>query len=121
MTKNSVLLVEDETFLCWVLDEALRDGGYEVEAQNTGNDGWVALESGQSFDALVTDIRLEDGPDGWALASRAREINPSIAVLYVSGDSAAEHQTNGVERSSMIAKPFELDHLLTVLRSLLDS
>jgi two-component system OmpR family response regulator len=116
---KAILLVEDEVLLCWVLDEALRESGYTVHTAATGNEGVAALESGRKFDFLVTNIRLADGPDGWALSRRAREINPAIEVLYVSGDSAALHGAEGVAGSTMLAKPFEPDCLHRTIAEML--
>lgn len=121
MSKKSVLLVEDEVLLCWLVEEALCDCGYDVLTLTTGNDGLAALEGSQSFDALVTNIKLADGPDGWALARRAREVDPSIAVLYVSGDSIAGHTENGVGGSKMLSKPFDPDKLCKCLAELVGS
>ena len=120
MTKNSILLVEDEVLLCWVLDEAMRECGYEVRTLTTGNEGLNALEECGSFDVLVTNIRLADGPDGWALARRARELNPSIGVLYVSGDSASAHDREGVEGSLMLTKPFLPDEVCAAVASIFE-
>jgi CheY-like chemotaxis protein len=92
-----------------------------VLTRTTGNEGLEALERGRSFDALVTNIKLEGGPDGWALARRARELDPSIAVLYVSGDSIAGHSENGVEGSRMLSKPFDPDELCEALADLIAS
>jgi len=121
MSKNSVLLVEDEILLCWVVEDALRECGHEVLTLTSGNEGLEAIEGGRSFDALVTNIKLADGPDGWALARRARELDPSIAVLYVSGDSIARHEEDGVEGSKMLAKPFDPDKLCESLAALIGS
>ena len=84
-------MVEDEVLLCWVVEEALLETGYSVETATTGHEGVAALERGEDLDLLVTNIRLGDGPSGWDLARRARELNPGIKVLYVTGDSAALH------------------------------
>lgn len=42
-----------------------------------------------------------------------------VGVVYVSGDSAANHEIDGVEGSVMLAKPFEPDRLLEALASAL--
>ena len=118
MKNISILLLEDEVLLCWILEEALRDCGYEVRTLTTGDEGLAALEESGRFDILVTNIRLADGPDGWALARRARERNPDIAVLYVSGDSAAAHGHRGVEGSVMLAKPFQPEEVCHAVESL---
>jgi CheY-like chemotaxis protein len=116
-----ILLVEDEVLLRWHLEETLRDEGYRLEIRTTGNEGLAAIEEGTPYDALVTNIRFADGPDGWALARRARELNPLIAVVYVSGDSAWQDGADGVERSRMIAKPFQPHELRKALASLVAS
>jgi CheY-like chemotaxis protein len=121
MSKTSVLLVEDEILLCWVVEDALRECGHEVLTLTTGCEGLEALEQGHAFDALVTNIKLADGVDGWALARRARELDPSIAVLYVSGDSVSRHNEDGVEGSKMLAKPFDPDKLCDALAGLIGS
>jgi two-component system, cell cycle response regulator CpdR len=120
MAKQSILLVEDETFLCWIFKEELAAYGYDVCVRTTGNEGMAALEADRSFDALVTNIRLVDGPDGWSLARRARELNPLIEVVYISGDSAAQHEDKGVRGSLMLSKPFHPEELHQALASLVD-
>jgi hypothetical protein len=69
--------------------------------------------------ALVTDIRLGDGPDGWELAHRARELNGQVAVDYVTGDSVDDWPANGVPKSVVIQKPFAEAQLVTALSTLL--
>jgi CheY-like chemotaxis protein len=118
---KSVLLVEDELLLCWVVEETLRGEGYRVRIETTGNAGLAAIESGQQFDLLVSNIKLADGPDGWALARRAREECPNIAVLFVTGDSAWQHHDNGVPGSIVLGKPFEPEALTAAIESLLEA
>ena len=80
----------------------------------------AALEASDPYDALVTNVRLLAGPTGWTLGERARELRPSIAVLYVSGGSAIAHQSQGVEGSMVLAKPFLSEDLCGIVASLLD-
>jgi len=87
-----VLVVEDQPLILLSVCEALEAGGYATLAISTGIEAATLIEgeSGQ-FAALVTDVRLGQGLDGWALARKARELNPDLAVVYMSGDSAPEH------------------------------
>ena len=118
---NSILLVEDEVLLCLALEAELGEAGYQVHIETTGDRGWAALEQRQDLHALVTNIRLSEGPDGWALARRARELYPNIAVVYVSGDSAADHAAEGVTESTMLPKPFQAEQLLKAIASAVDA
>ena len=118
--QKSILLIEDEHLLSWLLEDTMLASGHLVRTATTGNDALAAIERSGPFDLLVTDIRLKDGPDGWFLARRAREIEPGIGVLYMSGDSAGLHSSHGVLGSLMLSKPFEPRALEQRVARLLD-
>ena len=121
MGKNgaTILLIEDELLLCWSLEEALKPCGYATVIATTGHAGLAAIEGPGRYDAVVTNIRLSDGPDGWTLARRARELHPDVAVIYVSGDSAVDHTAEGVPDSVMISKPLKAGQIQAELQRLL--
>ena len=74
------------------------------------------------YRALVTDINLgKNGMTGWDVARRAREINPSFPVVYMSGDSAEDWASMGVPESIMLSKPFAPAQLVTAVSQLLNS
>src|SRR5690348_10470104 len=104
MTGKLLLLVEDEVLIAHALEEALIEAGFEVQLALKGTEATKALEQTGEIAALVTDVRLPlDGPDGFDLAHRARELSPTIAVVYMSGDSAADWASKGVPKSIMLA------------------
>ncbi len=119
MLGTMVLLVEDEPLIIDVLDDALTDSGYEVVKAKDGTDALKEIESDASrFRAIVTDIRLGSGPDGWAIGRRAREIVPNMPIVYMSGDSTHEWASMGVPGSVMLAKPFAAAQVVTAVSML---
>ena len=69
------------------------------------------------IDVLLTDINLPGGMDGTALARRARELQPNLAVIYASARAATLKQEARVPGSLVLAKPDEpavLGRLLAV-------
>ena len=70
---------------------------------------------------MITDIRLSAGPDGWAVARRARELVPNMPVVYMSGDSSQEWSSKGVPNSLMVAKPFAPAQIITAVSTLLNA
>ena len=66
----------------------------------------AALEGDPGFAGLVTDINFGRPPVGWDVATRAREISPTTAVVYITGDSGHEWSVRGVPRSIVVTKPF---------------
>ena len=117
-----LVLVEDDQALRAVLEIALSDEGFEVVTANDGTAGLKKLEeSGSHFKALITDIRLGKGPDGWDVGHRARELISGVPVVYMSGDSSHEWSANGVPESVMLQKPFVIAQLITAVTNLLNS
>jgi CheY-like chemotaxis protein len=111
-----VLYVEDEPAVLDIGVTALEEGGFSVATAATGAEAIRKLEAdGAGFIALVTDIDLAGGVDGWAVARRARELFPNLAVIYVSGGSADAWASRGVPGSVMLPKPFALAQLVVAV------
>lgn len=115
----TVLLIEDEALIIDVLEAALTDSGYEVIKAQNGTKALEEIEADVSrFRAVATDIRLGSGPDGWLVATRARELAPHMPVVYMSGDSTHDWASKGVPGSVILAKPFAPAQLVTAVSAL---
>jgi DNA-binding response OmpR family regulator len=115
-----VLLVEDEMLIRMNLQEEITEAGLDVVVSSNGREAMAELDAEATrFCAVVTDIRLGRGPDGWELARRAREAVPEMPVVYISGDSAYEWSARGVPNSVMVPKPFHPAEVVTALSTLL--
>lgn len=116
-----VLLVEDDELLHRVLASALEDDGLEpLLAVN----GWEAIEeletSGTGFGAVITDVRLGDGPSGWDVARRARQLIPTMPIIYLTGYPMGTWASEGVPQSMVLRKPFALGQLTTAVSTLMN-
>jgi DNA-binding NtrC family response regulator len=118
-----ILVVADDQAIQGFLEEALSDGGFETAIACSGEQAMVLLgENDGKYRALVTDIDLGRGNiDGWEIARHAREIDPALPVVTISGDSAGEWTSRGVPDSMMLPKPFASAQLVTALSQLLNS
>jgi two-component system, cell cycle response regulator CpdR len=115
MTAHSILLVEDESTLALTLEDVLSESGFDVCVAFDGSAALAELsDTANQFDLVVTDIRLP-GADGWAIARRARETNPQVPILYISGHKAADHAVEGVPNSKLLAKPFAPEALISAV------
>ena len=104
-----------------MLEEELADAGFDLTTAADGQQALAELEADTArFRAVLTDIRLGQGPSGWDVARRAREIVAEMPVVYVSGDSAHEWAAQGVPNSVMVAKPFVPAQIITALATLLN-
>ena len=122
MLVSSVLVVEDEPLILLDLEIGLEEVGFGVVAAAMAEAAIKAFdEAPESFSALLTDIRLGSGKNGWQLAHHLRHANPAIPVVYISGDSAHLWSAEGVPGSIMISKPFAFPQIVTALSTLLNA
>ena len=120
MPTPMLLLVEDEAVVQEWMHTELVDAGFAVVAAADGTQALAELEAHvQRFKAVITDVKLGDGPDGWDVGRRARELVADMPVVYVSGDSADAWTSKGVPNSVMIMKPFVTAQLITAVSTLI--
>jgi CheY-like chemotaxis protein len=117
---TTILLVEDQILVRECLQAALEDAGHAVVAAPSGAEALAQLESSAAgLFGLVTDVNLGRGVNGWAVATRARELNPNLPIVYMTGGNAHEWAAYGVPDSIIVTKPFvpvEITVALAVLR-----
>ncbi|AMJ61061.1 response regulator [Bosea sp. PAMC 26642] len=120
MTSIALLLVEDETLIALDLEDALTHAGFECVVTSSGQKALDELEKDASrFKGVLTDIRLGQGPSGWDVGQRARELVAEMPLVYMSGDSSGEWASKGVPNSLMIQKPYALTQVITAISQLI--
>jgi CheY-like chemotaxis protein len=119
----TILVVEDDNLIQSVVEETLKEGGFEIDIASSGRQAIELLDSaGGKYRALVTDINLgRDKMDGWEIARHARAIDPAFPVVYMSGESADAWASKGVPNSIMLAKSFAPAQLVTAVSQLLNT
>jgi DNA-binding response OmpR family regulator len=120
-TRPIILLVEDDHAIQAVVEDALRDGGFEVAIAPSAEEA-VTLIKGKVADyrALVTDINLRGRMSGWEIAKQAREIDPAFPIIYMTGAAANDWASHGVPNSLLLEKPFAPAQLVTAVSQLLN-
>src|SRR6266853_1209256 len=91
---QSVLLVDDSAFFRNMLAPVLKAAGYRVRVATNAQEGLMALRSGQSFDAVLTDIEMPD-MNGFEFAETIRadaylSAMPIIALSSMVSPAAIE-------------------------------
>lgn len=109
-----VLLVDDEELVRESSAQMLTDLGYEVKTAASAGEAQSLIDSGLTFDLLVTD-HLMPGMTGTQLARNLRGKRPNLDVLIISGYADAEGVDPDLPR---LAKPFRQSDLATALLGL---
>jgi two-component system, NtrC family, response regulator AtoC len=109
MSKNRILIVDDEKLISWSLATMLKKEGYEVDTAACGNE---ALEKLRDFkpELVMLDICLPD-INGLELLKTFKAANEEIYIVmmtaYANADSAVQALKDGAE--DYFGKPFNLD------------
>src|SRR3712207_1744297 len=104
-----VLVADDEPMVRFMIVDELEHQGCRVEEAADGEEALKAIERGQPFDLIVTDVRMPR-LDGWTLAERARDLRPDLPVLYVTGYTDVEARP--VPGAEVLGKPFRPTQLV---------
>lgn len=116
------MVVEDEPLVREFIADALSDGGFQTELAASGTEAVQLLRANVGkYRALITDINMSGPLKGWDVAREARELNPEIPVVYMTGDAAHQWPSMGVPNSLLLRKPFAPAQVVTAVASLLNS
>ena len=115
---GAILIVEDDPFSRRNLARFLKAEGYAVAAAENGAAA-VKLISSSTFDAVITDLHLGSGLDGFHVLSCFEKRFPGKGKILVSGTLTDVKKRCASLGALFIKKPLQLDGLLLKLESLL--
>lgn len=95
---SKVLLVEDSPFFRNLTAPFLSAAGYKVSTATNALDAVSILESGEYFDAIVTDIEMP-GMDGFGLLAKCRDSKylPNAPIIAYTSKITPESVENGLK------------------------
>jgi CheY-like chemotaxis protein len=114
-----LLIVEDHEATRNVLARLLARAGHEVQSVGTASAAVTLLETVGPFDAMISDLGLPD-QSGLELVKRAREIQPSLSAVALSGYGMEEDVQRAKAAGFMahLVKPVPLEQLHALLDQL---
>jgi CheY-like chemotaxis protein len=121
LKEKKILIVEDDDIGYSLLKEIFTDYEFSIER---AKDGLEAVDyfkhSKYAFDLVLMDLRLPN-MNGFTATSIIKDINPSVPVIivtaYIHSQSIYDSQLCGCDE--FIAKPFEIEHLISVVQKYL--
>lgn len=119
MKKDKVLLVEDDSTLSFIIEDALKREGFDVECASNGEAG-LKLFSTSSPDIVVADVMMPK-MDGFGMVHLIRLTAPSVPVLFLTARTALDDVVHGFElgANDYIRKPFQILELVVRIKALL--
>ena len=116
-TGRRILVIDDEPLIRDFLFEALTASGYSVTTLESAEEALMELGRSQ-YDLLLVDIRMPM-MTGMEFFRRLGEQDPDLQsrVIFITGDVASTSTQQFLDGASrpVLAKPFDLDHLRSVV------
>jgi signal transduction histidine kinase/ActR/RegA family two-component response regulator len=111
-----VLFVEDDPLVREAVRRGLAESGLEVQVADDGERALAMLDAGLEVDAVFSDIVMPGKVSGIDLATRLHAQRPELPIVLATGYTDQRVDLPGVQ---VLAKPYEIGPLVTLLGSLI--
>lgn len=117
---SNILIIDDEKAIRKTLSEILSYEGYKIEEASDGEEGIKKFKE-KAYDVVLCDIKMPK-LDGLEFLDKAREANPDVPVIMISGHGTIETAVEAVKKGAYdyISKPPDLNRLLITIRNAKD-
>jgi two-component system KDP operon response regulator KdpE len=116
MSKQEILIIDDEAQIRKLLEITLRNNGYKVVEASTAHEGFV-LAASHPPDLILLDIGLPD-ENGLSVLKKLREwYSKPIIILSVQNDEQNIIKALDSDASDYLTKPFRTGELLARIRA----
>ena len=111
----NILIIEDDTAFCQMLQKFLAKKGFEVETSFTAPGAKMKFET-KDYDVILTDLRLPDY-DGIQLLTDIKDRHANTQVILMTGYAEVGSAVNAMKKGAYdyISKPFTPDEILMVI------
>lgn len=119
MSKQRLLIVEDDTNLGQILKEYLEIKGYDATLCRDGEEGLEVFKK-ELFDLCILDVMMPK-KDGFTLAHEINHHSPTTPFIFLTAKSLKEDTIAGltIGADDYITKPFSMEELLLRLKAIL--
>ena len=109
---RTVLIIDDEPNMRWVLARALEQAGYAVHGAESGDEADRVLAR-EPIDLVVLDLRLK-GEDGLTVLRRLRERRPDLVVLILTAYGTVPYAVEAMQlgAADFLRKPFDVEEVI---------
>ena len=117
MTKEKILIVDDEKDVLMVLEKRLVDSGYAVIKSENGKEALIQAET-ETPDLIVLDVMMP-GMDGVSVAETLKnnQTTKEIPVIFLTCLITKEEEKTGnvIAGEYFVAKPYNPDELVKII------
>lgn len=119
----TVLVVEDDPDVRQIVSDVLSDLGFRLIEAEDGKSALAHLNANPDIDVLFTDVVLPGAMSGPDIATAAREIVPTIKIIFTSGypDGEIDDLAPDIDQPWFIRKPYRKADLAELFDTVIQS
>lgn len=116
--RNSILIIDDDADLSFVISDMLEGYGYNVTTAETAEEAFELL-SRTGFDLILLDINLPDST-GFEICSELRRVS-DVPVIFASARTSESDRITGFDigGDDYIPKPYSMAELISRIKALM--
>jgi len=117
--KIKILLVEDDYNLGFVIQDKLKENGFEVHLCTDGVEGLKRFGE-HTFQMCIFDVMMPK-KDGFTLAKDIRKLNKNVPILFLTAKNQTEDKIEGFKAGGddYLTKPFSTEEFLLRVQAIL--
>ncbi|UOP10459.1 response regulator [Pseudomonas palleroniana] len=112
---STILVVEDDAIVRMLIVDVLEELEFCVLEAADAGEALAVVNTDKAIHLMMTDVGLPD-MDGKELATRVRQLRPTLPILFASGYAENIDVPEGMQ---VIGKPFSIDQLRDKVKSML--
>ena len=116
MSKNTVIIVDDDETINSLLVEIMNFSNYQVVGVGYNGNDAISLYKKYSPSLVLLDVRMPY-KDGFDALSEIKQFDPKAIVIMVTGDanSSSLDRLYNLGANGVITKPFGVDKLIELI------
>ncbi len=117
LTKDKILVIEDEKKIARIITMELEYEGYEVHAEHAGEQGLEKVLAGK-WDLVLLDVMLPE-ISGLEILRRMRNASVNVPVILLTARDSIPDKVTGLDlgANDYMTKPFQIEELLARIRA----
>lgn len=118
---KKVLVIDDDTFMCDLLVNHLKQNGFDAQGTYTGKNGIKMVESSH-FDIVLCDFRLPN-TDGYEVLQQIKSKKPLLPVIIMTAYAEVKMAVKLIKSGAFdyVTKPVQPEEIIRLINRALES
>ncbi len=119
-TTKNILIIDDDTDMCWVLSEVLKEEGYSANIVHEKKSALTIITK-KNFDLIILDYKLGND-DGLSILKEINSKKQGSKIIMISayGNKKLKDEAEKDGVIDFIDKPFDIAKFVTKIKNIIE-